>query len=129
MMSARLVDAAWHVLPADIDVPQRAIIARILGHSRVFEYVMLLQADGSVYLLEPYDLQVKLARRDLAFTAWYKDVMRTGHTAISDLHISTATQRPTIVIATPVRGTKGEISGIWLARCALKSYRASGTGD
>ena len=128
MTSARLVDPAWHGLPPDIDVPKRAIAARILEHSRVFEYIMLLQVDGSVYLLEPYDLQVKLSRHDLAFTAWYKEVIRTGRTAISDPHISTATQRPTIVIATPVRGTQGESAGYGLVRCALKSYRASGTG-
>ena len=128
MTSARLVEAAWHGLPADIDVPKRAIVARILGHSRVFEYVMLLQADGSVYLLEPYDLQVKLSRHDLAFTAWYKEVIRTGHTAISDLHISTATQRPTIVIATPVRGTQGEISGIWAGALRLEELSRIGHG-
>ena len=128
MTSARLVDAAWHGLPPDIDVPKRSIAARILGHSRVFEYVMLLQADGSVYLLEPYDLQVKLSRHDLAFTTWYKAVIRTGNTAISELHISTATQRPTIVIATPVRGSQGEIRGIWAGALRLEELSRLGHG-
>src|SRR5215470_4015030 len=42
MTSARFVDAAWHGLPADIDRPKRAIAARVLEYSRVFEYIMLL---------------------------------------------------------------------------------------
>ncbi len=64
----------------------------------------------SVYLLEPSDLQVTLARHTRVFTAWSKAVMRTGHTAMSDLHLSTATRRPTRVIATPVRGAIGQPS-------------------
>jgi len=63
-----------------------------------------------VYLLEPSDLQVTLARHTRVFTAWSKAVMRTGHTAMSDLHLSTATRRPTRVIATPVRGAIGQPS-------------------
>ncbi len=128
MKAAQLVDPALHGLPADLDVPERAIAARLLEHSKVFEYIMLLQADGSVYLLEPYDLQIKLSRQDLAFTAWYKEVMHTGHTVISDLHISTATQPPTSVIATPVRGAEGQISGIWAGALKLAELSHIGHG-
>ncbi len=128
MTSARFVDPPQHGLPADIDLPKRAIAARILEYSKVFEYLMLLQADGSVYLLEPYDLQVRLSRHDLAFTTWYKEVMSTGHTAMSDLHISTATQRPTIVIATPMRGAEGQISGIWAGALKLAELSQIGHG-
>ena len=128
MTSARLIDPALHGLPADIDMPKRALAARILEHSKIFEYIMLLQADGSVYLLEPYALQVQLSRHDLAFTAWYTELMRTGHTVMSNLHISTATQRPTIVIATPVRGTAGQIRGIWAGALKLAELSQIGHG-
>lgn len=37
---------------------------------------------------EPYDLQIKLSHHNLAFTDWYKKLMSTGKTVISDLHIS-----------------------------------------
>ena len=128
MTSTQLVDPARHGLPAGLEGPKRAMAARTLEHSNVFEYLMLLQADGSVNLLEPYELQGKLSRQDLAFTAWYKEVMHTGHTVISDLHISTATQRPTIVIATPVRGTEGEISEIWAGALRLEALSRIGHG-
>jgi len=120
--SAWLVDPALHGLPAGVDVPKRKIAALILEHSKVFEYIMLLQADGSVYLLEPYDLQVKLSRGDLAFAAWYKRLMSTGQTVVSDLHISPATQRPTVVIATPVLSAKGQIIGIWAGALKLEEF-------
>jgi signal transduction histidine kinase len=123
---AQLVDPVWPGLPADVDVPKRAIAARVLERSKVFEYIMLLRADGSVYLLEPYDLQVKLARHDLAFTSWYTELMRTGQTVISDLHISTATQRPTIIIATPVRSAAGQISGVWAGALKLEELSQIG---
>jgi signal transduction histidine kinase len=126
--SARLIDPAQYGLPADIDLPKRALAARILKHSKIFEYIMLLQADGSVYLLEPYALQVQLSRHDLAFTAWYTELMRTGRTVMSNLHISTATQRPTIVIATPVRGTAGQIRGIWAGALKLAELSQIGHG-
>jgi signal transduction histidine kinase len=128
MTSARLIDPIQHGLPADIDLPKRALAARILEHSKIFEYIMLLQADGSVYLLEPYDLQVQLSRNDLAFTAWYTELMRTGRTVMSNLHISTATQRPTIVIATPVRDTAGQIRGIWAGALKLAELSQIGHG-
>jgi signal transduction histidine kinase len=120
--SPRLVDPALHGLPAGVDVPKRKIAALILEHSKVFEYIMLLQADGSVYLLEPYDLQVKLSRGDLAFAAWYKRLMSTGQTVVSDLHISPATQRPTVVIATPVLSAQGQIIGIWAGALKLEEF-------
>jgi signal transduction histidine kinase len=125
---ARVVDPRLHGVPADVELPTRTIAARLLEHSHVFEYLMLLQADGSVYLLEPYELQRTLSRHDLAFTAWYKDVMRTGRTVISDLHISTATQRPTIVMATPVRGAEGQIRGLWAGALRLEALSRIGHG-
>jgi len=54
--------------------------------------------------------------------------MHTGHTVISDLHISTATQHPTIVIAAPVRGAEGQISGIWAGALKLAELSHIGQG-
>ncbi len=132
--SAQSVDPALHGLPTSMDAPKRNVAALIMEHSNIFEYVMLLRADGSAYLLEPYDLQVKLSRPDLAFTTWYKEVMSTGKTVVSDLHISTATQRPTVVIATPVfgpstgSGQAGQIIGVWAGGLKLDQLSQVGRG-
>ncbi|PYM71369.1 MAG: hypothetical protein DME10_16465, partial [Candidatus Rokuibacteriota bacterium] len=54
-------------------------------------------------------------------------------TVVSDLHISPATQRPTVVVAAPVRGTDGVIIGVWagglqLARLSKLGSVGSGSG-
>jgi len=66
-----------------------------------------LPGRGAVSLLEPPDLEGTLARHTRVFTAWSKAVICTSHTAMSDLHLATATQRPTIVRATAVWGAIG----------------------
>ena len=127
--SVRFINPALHGIPASVDKPKRKVAGLILKHSEIFEYVMLLQADGSVYMLEPYDLQTKLSHHNLAFTAWYKKLMSTGKTVISDLHISPATQRPTVVIATPVRSSTGKIIGIWAGALKLEEFSELGRGE
>ena len=91
-------------------------------------YVVHLQADGTVHHLMPHDLEAKLSRRDLSFTVWYKELMRTGKTVVSDLHISPATQRPTVVIATPARDSAGKIIGISAGGLNLEELARIGRG-
>ena len=126
--SAGLVNPTFHGLPAGVDTSKRRIATSILKNSKVFEYCMLLLADGSVYFLEPYDLQVKLSRHNLGFSVWYKKLVSTGQTVVSDLQISIATQRPTVIIATPVKGAKGQIIGIWAGALKLGELSQIGHG-
>jgi len=99
--------------PAAIEGFRRALAATVLQHADAFEYLMLLKPDGTVYVLEPARLERELSHRNLAFAAWYKDALAAPDTVVSDLHISPATQRPTVVVAAPVRGTDGVIIGVW----------------
>jgi hypothetical protein len=80
---------------------------------------MLLRADGSVFLLEPLVLQRQLSHDNLAFHAWFREVVTTRTTVVSDLHISPATQRPTVVIATPVFLPDGRLAGVWAGALQL----------
>lgn len=127
--TVRFINPALHGIPASVDKPKHKVAGLVLKHSEIFEYVMLLQAEGSVYMLEPYDLQIKLSHHNLAFTDWYKKLMSTGKTVISDLHISPATQRPTVVIATPVRSSAGKIIGIWTGALKLEELSELGRGE
>ena len=120
--SAGLVDPALHGVPANAAMPQRNVAASMLKNSRVFEYIMLLRVDGTIYLLEPYELQVKAFRGNLVFKDWYSELMSGGKTVISDLHISNSTQRPTIIIATPVRSSAGKVIGIWAGGLRLEEF-------
>jgi uncharacterized protein YoxC len=76
--TVRFINPALHGIPASADKPKHKVAGLVLKHSEIFEYVMLLQAEGSVYMLEPYDLQIKLSHHNLAFTDWYKKLMSTG---------------------------------------------------
>jgi signal transduction histidine kinase len=120
--SAGLVDPALHGVPADAAMPQRNVAASMLKNSKIFEYIMLLKADGTIYLLEPYELQVKTLRGNLAYQNWYQELMSGGKTVISDLLISNATQRPTVTIATPVRNSAGQVIGIWAGALKLEAF-------
>jgi PAS domain S-box-containing protein len=126
--SARFIDPKLHGLPANVDKGKRNIARQTMEYSKVFEYMMLLRADGSVYFLEPFDLQLKLSSHNLSFFKWYKDLINTGKTVISDLHISPATQQPTVVIATPVHSPAGKIIGIWVGALELEELSKIGHG-
>jgi signal transduction histidine kinase len=119
--------------PAAIEGFRRALAATVLQHADAFEYLMLLKPDGTIYVLEPARLESELSHRNLAFAAWYKDALAAPDTVVSDLHISPATQRPTVVVAAPVRGTDGVIIGVWagglqLAKLSKLGSVGSGSG-
>lgn len=120
--SAGLVDPALHGVPANAAMPQRNVATSILKNSKIFEHIMLIKADATIYLLEPYKLQVKTLRGNLAYQNWYRELMSGGKTVISDLHISNSTQRPTITIATPVRNSAGQVIGIWAGALKLETF-------
>jgi len=127
------VESARSLLTTTAELPQlrtlagpREVAALVLARSDVFEYVTLLTPDGTVVMLEPLVLEKQLSHRDLSFSAWFGEVRRTNRTVVSDLHISPATQRPTIVIATLVRAADGRTLGIWSG--ALKLDKLSKIG-
>ncbi len=114
---------------ADTETPLRRIATSILQNSRVFEYIELLNADGNIYLLEPQELENKLYRNDLAFADWYEKLMDTGQTVVSDLRISVATRRPTVIVASPIRNSDGDIIGIWAGGLKLEALSELGLSE
>jgi PAS domain S-box-containing protein len=112
-VSASLFNPGIYGLPDSPDLPERKIASSILTRTTTFEYSMLLQPDGTIYLMQPYTLQTKLTTGSLSFANWYRQLIGTGESVISDLHISPATQSPTIVIATPVFDSAGKLYAIW----------------
>ena len=129
LASAGLVVPALHGVPANAAMSKRNVAASMLKSSRVFEYIMLLKADGTIYLLEPYELQVKTLCGNLAFKNWYQELISGGKTVISELHISNTTQRPTITIATPVRSSVGQVIGIWAGGLKLEEFSQMARGE
>ncbi len=106
--------------------PLHELATSIMESSSAFEYIILLNADGSINATAPHELRDNLVRQDLGFTDWYKKLTSTGETVISDLHISSVTRRPTVVVATPVRDSSGQITGAWLGGLELQQLSRIG---
>jgi signal transduction histidine kinase len=98
----------------------------ILGHSRLFAYLMLLDAKGYVALIEPHELLDTLIRSDMAYSEWYKKVTTSGETTVSDLGISLATKLPTVIVATPLLDSAGNLVGIWAGAIKLEELSLAG---
>jgi signal transduction histidine kinase len=127
------IDGARAVLATVAALPQfgsparaREAAALVLAQSDTFEYVMLLTPEGATTMVEPRSLEVLLSHRDLSFSAWFGELRRANRSIVSDLHISPVTQRPSIVIATPVHSAEGRTLGIWVG--ALKLEQLSKIG-
>ncbi|MBM3176052.1 MAG: PAS domain S-box protein, partial [Chloroflexi bacterium] len=113
------VDPELHGVPDDKAMLQRNIAKSILKNSDVFDYIQLLKPDGTIYLLEPYDLQIDAISGSRAYADWYKELMSSGDTVVSNLRISNATRKPVVTIATPVRNSDGQLVGIWAGGLSL----------
>lgn len=117
---ARALLTATAALP-QLGSPDRAreVAALVLAQSAAFEYVMFLNAEGATVMVEPLALEARLSHRDQSFSAWFGELRRANHAIVSDLHISPVTQRPTVVIAVPVRSADGRTVGIWAGALKL----------
>jgi signal transduction histidine kinase len=122
---------------ASADPPPAAVLARfreifggvVLRNSEVFEHLMLLRSDGAVYLIEPRALERGVSHRDMSFAAWYKEVARAPRLVVSDLTISSATQRPGVVIAAPIRARDGRVLGIVAGELKLDELSKIGSAS
>lgn len=120
------IDGARSLLTTTAALPQlsspqqaREVAALVRAQSSAFEYLMFLTAEGTMAMVEPLALEAQLSHRDLSFSAWFRELGRAKGTVVSDLHISPVTQRPAIVIATPVLAADGRTVGIWAGALKL----------
>lgn len=90
----------------------------LLERSTVFDYIMLLDLDGSVRLLKSQ--HDDLPSGNLASTLWYKQLKIAKVTTLSDLHTSNLTGQPTIVMATFIKNTAGQEIAIWAGGLKLQ---------
>ncbi len=85
---------------------------RLLVTSSVFEYVMLLDANGRPQVLRPAAFERQQGKDSLAQHEWFMQAA-AGEAAVGDLEVSLATRRPTVVVAQPLRDTRGQVVGVW----------------
>jgi signal transduction histidine kinase len=125
LVDPRVWQAPREVPPGTLPGP-RWHAARILRYAESFEYLMLVGADGVIVALEPAALERDLFRRDVARAAWFGQVRDARQAVLSDLHISPATRRPTVVAAVPVRDAGGRMIGVWAGGLRLEALSRTG---
>ena len=88
-------------------------IARYLIKEFGFQSFGITSVDGRMYLLEPFKDQLSLSKYNFADREWFKGVLNSKNTFISDVFVSSATNHPVIVISAPLFSEKGDLIGIW----------------
>jgi diguanylate cyclase (GGDEF)-like protein/PAS domain S-box-containing protein len=101
------------------NIKTEALMRQVIGSSEEFEYAALLRRDGTLLQSEPHNLDVGVPQQNWQFLRWYWITLAAQTTIISDLHISPLTNRPSVVIATPIRSSDGRIAGIWVGGLRL----------
>jgi len=102
--------------------PAEAAAQVLLTKSDVLEYVMVIGPDGTIGMVAPRDLDGPLTTPSVSHEAWYREVLDRGDTVVSNLHISAATHRPSVVIATPLRDPSGAVTGAWVGGLRLQAF-------
>lgn len=105
------------------EVPLRAALRPFVEADHLFEYVAIVRPSGEIHVLEPAGLQAGLARTDLSFYPWFTQLRATG-AAISDLHIATATRRPSVVVAAVAQDPSGAVHGYVVGGIRLSGLSA-----
>ena len=105
-----------HGIPRDVDMPKRKVAQDILDIDKDFQLVYFLMPNGDVYFEEPYSRQENLTRNNLAFRDYFKRVLETGDTYLSDVVISASLGRPEANIAVPIysqENNNATLVGVW----------------
>lgn len=97
--------------PTEVEAA-RTMASTVVEQAHLFEYLTLLRPDGSVAVLAPDGLQVGAPPTDLAYTAWFRQVVESDRAVVSDLHVSAVTQAPVVVVAVPVRDLTQGLVGV-----------------
>lgn len=102
--------------------------ARVIrAHAPTFDHLFVLRPDGRIVAIEPDSLSEGVVSPDLRHAEWFRDISRTRATQLSDLTISEATKRPTIIVATPLRDGGGRYRGVLAGALDLSALSRLGT--
>ena len=117
--SAALIDDKLHGIPEDVDVARRNAMRVVFDEYGGFQNMLFLLPNGDVYINEPFFFQKNMTVSNFAFREWYKEVIDTQKTVISDVVISKSSGKPNIVIAVPVFSQEESLQGILTGSLSL----------
>ncbi|MCV0413215.1 sensor histidine kinase [Nitrosarchaeum sp.] len=100
-------------IPDTYDLKKRELANQILKTYPEFEFITFHMPNGDFYIMEPYSDQLNVTRLNFADRDWYKGVMDTKSTYVSDVYNSTTLKRNVVAIRTPVYDDANTLIGIW----------------
>ncbi len=113
---ASSISPEFHGIPEDADMPKRKVAQDILAVDKDFQLVYFLMPNGDIYFEEPYSRQENLTINNLAFRDYYKGVLETGDTYLSNVYLSASSVEPQASIAVPIylqQNNNATLVGIW----------------
>ncbi|HSA98815.1 MAG TPA: cache domain-containing protein [Candidatus Nitrosotenuis sp.] len=113
------IDPSMHGIPEETDLPKRGIAHEILNQDDSVETVGFLLPNGDVYMIEPYEQQLRITSSNFAFRDYYKGPISTNQPYLSDVFKSQASGHDVSVISIPVHSENGTLTGVWLGAMNL----------
>jgi signal transduction histidine kinase len=110
---ADLINPDLKGVPENVDIGKRDTAREVLSKHPGFEAMAFFLPNGDSYLFEPYSYQQNLQYDNWSFRDWYKEVMKTQSTYVSDVYKSTSSKHSVVAIRTPVYSDDGTQVGIW----------------
>ena len=98
-------------IPPDADVEKRSVLKTILAEASDFESIGYIMPNGDIYLVEPAAFQTNLPITNFSEREYYRQVISTKTTYVSDVFKSAATGHNIVSIAAPVF-SEGSMAGM-----------------
>ena len=108
--NASLINPSFHGIPKDADMEKRQVAQNILSIDKDFGRIFFLMPNGDMYFEEPFSVQEKLTRDNLAFRDYYKGAVSTGDTYLGNVIISASSGLPQVNIAIPLYSSANDNS-------------------
>lgn len=112
-------------IPDNFDLKKRTLAKQILKTYPEFEFITFHMPNGDFYMMEPYLDQLNITRLNFADRDWYKGVMATEDTYVSEVYNSTTLKRNVVAIRTPVFDDNDTLIGIWGGSLKLQFLQES----
>jgi diguanylate cyclase (GGDEF)-like protein len=98
-------------IPSDMDVERRAAIGGMIAGSGRGGTMIMVAADGQLYLAEPYASQIAFPSPRLS-TPPIERALATGQSVFSDVLINARTSLPSIALQVPIKDDSGVVQGL-----------------
>jgi len=116
---SKSIDPSIHGIPEEMDLPKRGIAHEIFSQDDAVETVGFLLPNGDMYMIEPYEQQLRVTSSNFAFRDYYKGPISTNQPYLSDVFKSQASGHDVSVISVPTHSENGTLTGVWLGAMNL----------